>query len=155
MSSNKIKQLYAHPKITDINCILHQWNDETEDFNDYMEFCFGNIHYKLINELLILFNKYNLTELPNLLINYKEKEQLKPLLINEFTEICIENGKKIDKCLFIHFKNIKKLYASIKAEPDLITYITSQSRGNIEKIKGKDLHLYRGFHGYSDNFFDT
>ena len=144
MFDNIIKVIRDYPEIKSDDSIIHQWTCET-DFDDYIESTYGNIHYKLINELLLFINNYDFYELLKIITQRKRKSDI---LMNQFTEMCRIFKKDIIDSLNIHFTNIIKLYHAINKIPDFITY------NNNFDFLGKDLHLYRGFKSNNDKFFE-
>jgi hypothetical protein len=146
MSENNIKNIYAYPELKTKECIISQWTAET-DFDDYIDFTFGHLHYKLINELLLLINFYNFSELITIITQNKSNSNF---LINQFTRMCGNYSKEIIECISIHFANILKLYDAINKQPTFIDYYGTHP----QEINGKDLLLYRGFHSKSDIFFN-
>jgi hypothetical protein len=146
MSENIIKKIYEYPEINSQECIIRQWTRET-DFDDYIECTFGYLHYKLINELLLLINSYNFFDLITIITQKKSNSKF---LINQFTQMCSTLGKEITECIYIHFINIIKLYEEINKQIDFNSYYRNLG----VNIDNKDLHLYRGFNPISDTFFD-
>ena len=146
MSENIIKYIYEYPELKTQECIISQWTSET-DFDDYIDCTFGNLHYKLINELLLLTNSYNYFELITIIT---QKKNNSIFLINQFTQMCKNYSKEISECISIHYANIIKLYYAINKQPTFIEYYDD----HLQEINDKDLHLYRGFHSKSDIFFN-
>jgi hypothetical protein len=152
-----IRIFYESPIVLN-DTVICEWNNDT-DFDDYLDCKFGNIHYKLINDLLILINIYKYDKLITILTNPKISDDNIKLLRNYYEE-CLNVDKDISECLIIHFQNIMKLYQKIKTIPVftdfILTHIKPTSITNaIETIKYKDLYLYRGFNIYSDKVFNV
>jgi|694.fasta_scaffold00138_34 hypothetical protein len=146
MSENNIKNIYEYPELKTQECIISQWTAET-DFDDYIDCTFGHLHYKLINELLLLINSHNFFELSTIITQNNSKSKF---LINQFTQMCGKYSKEISECISIHYANILILYDAINKQPTFIDYYGTRP----QEIRGKDLHLYRGFHSKSDIFFN-
>jgi len=85
--SHNIKLFYGVPYINQ-DPILKQWMSDT-DFDDYVEDYFGGVHYKIINELLVLLNKTGKVS-PCESGTYLIKVSPSILLFSSRTQICSE-----------------------------------------------------------------
>jgi hypothetical protein len=158
MPRDNIKIFYNLTYIKEDN-LFRQWMSDT-DLDDYVEDDeFGNIHYKLINELLVLINdKHNGQENAVLkLVTGRKATGYKKLILDEYLERCGEKSKTIAQCLIVQFQNIIQLYYKILSIPsytNIINFLEPYKiQTAIESIKGKDLHLYRGFNAFSEKLF--
>lgn len=113
----------------DIPDKLSEWVGDT-DFDDYMEYKFGELHYKIIIDLLLLLQIYNNCD--NLLLHIRQnKEDVSYKYLQE----CI-NTYNVADCLIVHLQNIETLYALINERK---TYINYNNNTN------QYLELFRGF----------
>ena len=153
MQTSNIEKFFNLPYISE-DPIFKQWISDT-DFDDYVEDYFGNLHYKIINELLVLLNNSKYHEIIEIIA--KKQTITDNLVIREFLAICKDNSKNLSECLIIHFQNIVQLYYKIISIPsytNIINFLEPYKIQDVnESIQNKDLHLYRGFNGYSGNFF--
>uniref|UniRef100_A0A6C0CGY7 Uncharacterized protein n=1 Tax=viral metagenome TaxID=1070528 RepID=A0A6C0CGY7_9ZZZZ len=153
MSRKIIKKFYNLPHISE-DPIFKQWISDT-DLDDYVEDYFGNLHYKIINELLVLLNNKDYYDIIENIAKKQTKYNI--LVIRQYLAICKDNSKSLSECLIIHFQNIVQLYYKIISIPsytNIINFLEPYKiQDAIKSIQNKDLHLYRGFNGYSGNFF--
>lgn len=142
---------------------IKEWTSET-DFDDYMEMQIDKyvpLHYKIMNELLILLqtntddNKLSNCEAFIELYNAEKinieddnHDPYKDTLFIDFLKECFKNKKKIINCILPQIINIIKLQHNLSMTP------TIDKVDLREDISKKSLILYRGFNFFSYKFLN-